>query len=421
MYTRLNKKFKGKVKITKQDWTKRFDIEPIEGYQEHTNIVTGERFPYCCDPHKLLYENLIEICDEPHLAHLPEKIINQLVYTEYFIIKRINNDDWYKDITDYIIYNYASFAPPAHGVLLYLKLIMQLLEQSEAYVPVEKRKSLIEFLESWVNEEKWPKWGAQLQILHTTYQRWLKLFPFELTSYFKDLGKYYNKTLPYFYVTERDYNPYLKTFNPQIHTKASLIELLMKLTNEILTFINGAMLLENGYVGNADLVKFELVINSRKQKLKNGYNNSLEEDEIKINHMIEEWFEDEKRFFTEITPLMQSLPIPKPEKKASGLQIKQIALIHVYENLNITRKNADVVAQRYNYAAKNSGEKLFQEYTVYCSPLNRKGKPTPCTPKKLRNKIELFKSIVEYLSDRAKPRALDEIKILETIYESEFT
>lgn len=114
------------------------------------------------------------------------------------------------------------------------------------------------------------------------------------------------------------------------------------------------------------------------------------------------------------------LPPQQTETKTGKLKVPQIALIHVYEGIQITRENAGEIAAKHGYTAKNSGEGLFQDYTNYCSTANRKGKPTPCTPKKLKNKIELFESVVNHLSDNNKQRANDEINILKTIFENEY-
>ena len=108
------------------------------------------------------------------------------------------------------------------------------------------------------------------------------------------------------------------------------------------------------------------------------------------------------------------------ETKTDKLTVKQIALIHVYEEIQITRENAGEIADKQGYTAKNSGEGLFQDYTYFCSTANRKGKPTPCTPKKLRNRIKQLESVVNHLSDNKKQRAIDEIKILKTIFENEY-
>jgi len=112
--------------------------------------------------------------------------------------------------------------------------------------------------------------------------------------------------------------------------------------------------------------------------------------------------------------------IPPRQTKTDKLKVPQIALVHVYEGIQITRGNAGEIAKTHGYTAKNSGEGLFQDYTNYRSTANRKGKPTPCTPKKLKNKIELFESVISHLSDNNKQRAIDEINILKTIFENEY-
>lgn len=139
-----------------------------------------------------------------------------------------------------------------------------------------------------------------------------------------------------------------------------------------------------------------------------------------IVNKVEEQVKKHPQQFATFDKCEHNLPPQQTETKTDKLKVNQIALIHVYEGLQITRENAGEIAAKYGYTAKNSGEGLFQDYTNYCSTANRKGKPTPCTPKKLKNKIELFESVVNHLSDRNKQRAIDEIKILKTTFESEY-
>ncbi|MBP7679069.1 MAG: hypothetical protein KA096_01435 [Bacteroidales bacterium] len=341
----------------------KFETKPIEGYQEHINEVTGDKFPYCCPNHRLFYERLKELCTEPNLAALPEKIIRQFAYTEYHIIQRIKREDWYKDITDYITYNYFSFGHPGYGVFAYLKSIIQFLEQTDAEIPAPKRKRIIEFIETYLYKEKCPDWGAQLEMLYSIYQRWQKLFPFELTSYFRNLGEYFNKNLPFFYIADGDFNPYLKTYKPQIHTKVSLMEYLMKLTNEILTKINGAMLQKKGLILNPDQIKFELAIKSREQKLKRGYIDILDADESRINIMIEEWFHDEKEFLNVITPfIIESVPgkklIESPEQPLKLEQIFTDVSKYKYV-MEILVKQKYIKANTYVWYDDHKGNKAF--------------------------------------------------------------
>ena len=93
-------------------------------------------------------------------------------------------------------------------------------------------------------------------------------------------------------------------------------------------------------------------------------------------------------------PNIEPLPPQPIVKQKPELTINQIALKYVYELLQITRENGKEIARKYGH---NSGEKLFQRFTYYSSTANRKGKPSPCTPKKLDNKIKLIESIIELL------------------------
>jgi hypothetical protein len=99
-----------------------------------------------------------------------------------------------------------------------------------------------------------------------------------------------------------------------------------------------------------------------------------------------------------------------PGGSLQRLKIKQIALIHIYEKKSISRENSSGIAEKYGYFSKNSGEKLYQEYIFYSSNANRKAVPE--TKLMLRNKIELFESILEHLEDKAKAWATDEINLL---------
>ena len=140
-------------------------------------------------------------------------------------------------------------------------------------------------------------------------------------------------------------------------------------------------------------------------------------EKLRINKMDYEVLKGRYKSYLE---QKQALPPQQMERRKEKLKVKQIALIHVYEGIQITRDNAGEIAAKHGYTSRNSGEGLFQDYTNYCGTANRKGKPTPCTPLKLKNKIELFESVIDYLSDSNKQRANDEIQILKTILENEY-
>lgn len=105
------------------------------------------------------------------------------------------------------------------------------------------------------------------------------------------------------------------------------------------------------------------------------------------------------------------------EEAKNKLSLRQVALIHAYEEKPITKANASEIAESYNH---QSGQKLYQYYCEYCKASNRKAKPTADTKRTLKNKIELFESVVIHLSDSKKKRAVDEINILKTSFECEY-
>lgn len=96
-----------------------------------------------------------------------------------------------------------------------------------------------------------------------------------------------------------------------MHTKSSLIDVLLDLTNKLLTQINTATLYEKGLLTEPQKIKLELVLNERKMKLKQGYVNSSKDEEQRYRKILKEWFADEKRFIDEITSIVKALP-PQP-------------------------------------------------------------------------------------------------------------
>ncbi|WP_347923363.1 hypothetical protein [Pontimicrobium sp. SW4] len=99
------------------------------------------------------------------------------------------------------------------------------------------------------------------------------------------------------------------------------------------------------------------------------------------------------------------------------LTMSQIALKCYYSGVQITRHNGDAIANRYRY---NSGEKLYQKYTHFCDPINRKGSPSsPVTRKKFLNKIALLESVIKLLPKEFNSRAKDELKALKNLFKAE--
>ncbi|MBI0401363.1 hypothetical protein [Cyclobacterium marinum] len=170
----------------------------------------------------------------------------------------------------------------------------------------------------------------------------------------------------------------------------------------------------------------EKIFNSFKDQLEsnNKSNFSVHLPSITLGKYTGELWEEDITFIrSEIEKARQKIDSEELLTTMNGehipkLKIDQIALIFVYEEYQITRKNAAEIVNRYGH---ESGEKLFQRFTFYSSAANRKGKPHPFTLKKLNNKIQLLESVITLLPVDKQERAKDEVTILRKISEAEFS
>jgi len=188
---------------------------------------------------------------------------------------------------------------------LYLGNLKHYIENTKSEITEHKRERLIEFIETYYNKSnEQPK--TDLNILYSTYQKWLKEFPFEI-SFFANLKPHFEKQLPIL-KDKPETNNYTGIAKVKIHTKGSLIDVLINLTNDLLTQINTTTLFEKGLLTEPQKIKLELVLNERKMKLKQGYVNSSKDEEQRYRKILKEWFADEKRFIDEVIPLVKALP-----------------------------------------------------------------------------------------------------------------
>ena len=384
-------------------------------------------FPFCCSHHSNLTK--VKEFNRASFVSVPEMVADKIIYTIQHIMNNLENENYYKDITDYIDYTVESFGqmPNSCGEPLYLSdyfFYVTYLLTRNTEISKEHKNRLLEFLEARQTPPTKNK-NTDLNILLGTYQKWLKIFPFDI-SFFAELKPHFEKQLPILN-GKPETNKYTGIAKAKMHTKSSLIDVLLNLTNSLLTQINTTTLYEKGLLTEPEKIKLELVLNQRKMKLKQGYVNSSKDEEQRYRKILKEWFADEKRFIDEVTPIVKALPpqpITKQNNKLSDLithqpklKIDQIALKYVYEGLQITRENGNEIAKQYGHT---SGEKLFQRFTYYLSTANRKAKPDLCTPKKLKNKIKLIESVIELLPIDKQARAIDEVAILNKIYEAEY-
>ena len=312
-----------------------FDIEPTQGNHDFntcedcqktlidlTQILTKKingsdskkAFPNCCKLHSNLPSIVKEFNKNDYLG-VPAMVARKIVYTNQHIINSLDTDNWKKQISDYIGWAVESFGqmPSKCGEPLFLgnyfNFVIDLLER-KTQIHADKKNTILEIIDSYRN----PKGNANTDLVELVrvYEKWINIFPFEVNSYFGNLKAHYKKQLPILTKTPEN-NTYSGLAKATIHTKESLGESLLQLTDDLLTKINGAKLYEHGLITDSNKIKLELLINERKQKLKTGYKKGNLNDGKQYQYLIKGWFHDEKKFMNEITPLLNITPIQEKE------------------------------------------------------------------------------------------------------------
>lgn len=368
----MNKPF---IEIDAEHFTlSAFETKPIEGYEAPTNKDTGQKFPNCCPFHKGVFEGakswFLEFpnCCEQHKAlvskwwydkanytGIAEKIVKQLSYTEYHISERINIEDWYKDITDYIEYNVSSFGHPAIGLHLYLENLKIFIENPKGSIPEEKRKLLIEFIETYYKSSGETD-KTDLNILYNTYQKWLKTFPFDI-SFFAELKPHFEKQLPILN-GKPETNKYTGLAKVKMHTKGSLIDVLLNLTKNLLDKINVPELRKQGAITDiqANQLEFaEAELNTKTVEITKQYSKG----ELKYVKALKKWLKIHKDFFKEAAPLLKETTTEK------------IDWIEVFNEIDISKPlipdayKTNTIEQKRNYFSKASFNLTIQYLTEF--------------------------------------------------------
>jgi hypothetical protein len=276
---------------------------------ENANEFFG-RFPNCCDKHKKLVE--LGGFDRNHYADTSTLVADKVIYTKQHFLNFLDKEDWYKEITDYITYCIFSFGtiPIEYGNVPYIHqyffFTINYIKNSKVKKEFANRKlKILEFLENYGVGKNTD--SISFNVLIKTYEKWYKIFPFEL-SFFHHLKERYNK-IPIGF-GKPELNKYLDMASIKPFTKQELINSLIKLTNTILTQINTKQLFEQGLITDSNKIKLELILRNRDIELKAGYvKNEISEEQV-YRKMLKKWFKDEKKFIEEITPL---LSVPPPQ------------------------------------------------------------------------------------------------------------
>lgn len=374
-----------------------FEIKPLEGYEKPINEETKKELPFCCEFHEGVHKNITDHynrfpnCCEWHkplndvdwfnkedFKYIIDKVVNQVSYTEHCIRECINDVDWYNAITEYIDFNISSFGQlrggygSPVGLSVFTFQLKHYITNTDLDISKSKRKALINFFE--VNEQKETDKTnkTDLNVLYVTYQKWLKVFPFDI-SFFANLKEHFENQLPILN-GKPEVNRYSKIAKVRLHTKDSLIDVLLQITNNIITQINTSKLFEKGLLTEPNKIKLELIVSERKQKLKEGYVNNSHNEETRYRKILKEWIKDEKEFINEITPFVKDLP-PQPIRTKADIFKETLQEGGFYNLEKVKKLTQEGQSQLIELICKNMayGIAMF-DYLGFCTFLdNEKG------------------------------------------------
>lgn len=278
-------------------------------------------FPFCCEGHSKL--PTFKEFKRKDFDKVPEMVAMKIIYADNHIQNYIETENWYEEITDYLEWALMSFGqfPTGYGGPLFIDDFVNYITQNIKngnVVSDGKKVKLLQYFEPKNENSKSNPTGMSL--LMSTYNKWLKLFPFEMNSYFGNLKSYFEKNI-HILREEPKVNKYSGFTKSQFHTKETLFEALTNITNNLLTLINGNVLYEQGLITDYNKLKLELAIGKRKLKIEQGYKNDSPNEERKYIRMINHWFSDEKEFIDEITPLLKSVNSDKIQNTNPKIEI----------------------------------------------------------------------------------------------------
>ena len=270
-----------------------------------------EDFPNCCADHKKL--NSAPWFKLKDFENFPRLYADKLLFTWHHILNNLEEQNWREEIFDYFEYIFKSFGefPQGHGEALclgkYIRDLTGLISNLSEHL--EKKKEILKFINDYYNAS--PTDRTELSILAGTYTQWHKTFPFEL-SFFSHLKPHFEKNIPFLESTHT--NKYLGLTKGLMRTKESLMALLIQITEKVISQINTLTLFESGKIDSLDKTELELILQERKQKLKEGYNNSARDPNTRYRRVLKAWLKDEIGFIRKLRAVAERI-----EKKEAAL------------------------------------------------------------------------------------------------------
>ena len=298
-------------------------------------------FPNCCDEHRQ-YARRFGVLPGS-FDYLKEKVVNQMSFIEHIIETKINNEDWFEDITDYFEYNIFSFGSPGIGLHLLRFHLILYLQKSKANIPKYKRTKLLNYLEPKTKQTSSPNFNVLLSI----YNKWLETFPFNL-PYFTEIKDSISKKLPIVSKINST-NRYNGLASVKLHTEESIVFYLCELTKYLLYQIKSY---EDVNKDDFDISqrKRELLIESRIIKNK-ALLLKFDKNELSYIKTIKQWLQYESDFFKDFS--LENDLKPKKKKEPEPTKLEDITdgdsikfIMQMLEDLQITENGKYILGVR---------------------------------------------------------------------------
>jgi hypothetical protein len=298
----------------------KFDTKPMEGFQ------LPEGFPNCCKWHKKIYDQSLEMfnqfpgCCEQHkpiaqqywfdksdYMYVPLKVVTCIEYTLNCINEKLNNKNWYKEITDYIKYTVYSFGQFPHGfgsplgIGQYTSCVEINIADSND-IPTEKKERLIAYFQGLNNVPKKTK-KPDIEKLIKIYREWINIFPFEV-SYLSHLKPRLENLLPIL-CEPIETNIYTGISSSKLASKKDVIHFITDLTSYIITELNALEAFKKGFIKNSSQTQIE-VLNARHKIMLKEITIIDSPSEKAYIKLLKKWLKTETAYLGELGTILKT-------------------------------------------------------------------------------------------------------------------
>lgn len=309
-----------------------------------------EKFPNCCKLHKDL--NTKYWFKKSDYSLVPKKIQEYSQYTDDFIIKNLDSEDWYDTICDFIEYCYESFGYPNVGGYAYEKLVLNYLKRhledtDVTEEEISKINRLIKHIEKH-DKKISPNKERDLKLLQISFQKWINTLP--NIDVFKNFKSKFQNTVPLNLYLDGSgkVNRFTNISKVPLKTNSALINDLFSFTQDFIKIIYDRENREDNLY-ETDLLK--IISEEHLLKQKKLFNN-YSKHENQYYNLLKKWLQNEKEYSKEIKNVLETNIIKNLDHTVSSDEI----INEIY--------NFGINLEKYPKITKDYGEEDFRDYLL---------------------------------------------------------